>query len=295
MKLSIIIVNWQTKNFLEKCLKSIQSYGKNYSENIDFETIVIDNNSNDESRKFLSEFKIQNSKFKIILNHKNLGFARAVNRGIKLSKGEYILLLNPDTEIKENTFKILEFMESHLKIGVCGGKILNSDGTLQNSVRKFPNLVSQIFVLLKIHHFFRNFKPIRNYFALDFDYSKTQEVDQVMGSFFMVRKKLIEEIGFFDEKFFLWFEEVDFCRRAKKAGWQIYYYPEAEIIHQKATSFSQVSPFKNQWQFNQSLLYYFKKHHSFFSWFILLLLQPISLLLSLIVSFLPGIKKLKKL
>ncbi|MFN3301470.1 MAG: glycosyltransferase family 2 protein [Patescibacteria group bacterium] len=292
MTLSIIIVNWQTKDLLKKCLESIFCYAKN----IDYELIVIDNSSTDHSSKFLSNLKPQTANFKIILNDRNFGFAKAVNQGIKLSRGKYILLLNPDTEIKEGTLqKMIKFMEDHLQIGISGGKILNSDGTIQLSVRRFPDFLSQVFVLLKFHHFLKNFSPIRRYFALDFDYEKTQEVDQVMGSFFMMRKKMIDEIGLFDEKFFLWFEEVDFCFRAKKAGWQIYYYPDAEIIHQKAASFSQILPLKNQWQFNKSLLYYFRKHHSFLSYFILLVISPLSLIFSLIISIFPLIKRFKKL
>ena len=292
MGLSIIIVNWNTKDLLKKCLESILRYGGT----VDYELIVVDNGSTDGSPGLLRELKIKNEKLKIILNEKNVGFARAVNQGIAKTISNYILLLNPDTEIKENTLeKMINFMEENQECGILGGKILNLDGSIQSSVRKFPNLLSQIFVLLKLHHFLRNLSPIKKYFALDFDYSKTQEVDQIMGSFFMIKKEVIDRIGLFDEKFFLWFEEVDFCKRAKDAGWKIYYYPEAEIIHQKAASFSQVLPIKNQWQFNKSLLYYFRKHHSFFSWFVLLALQPLSLLLTLVVSLFPKIKKFKKL
>jgi len=292
MELSIIIVNWNTKDLLKKCLESIFRYEKN----VNHELIVIDNASTDGSSEMISELKIKNQKLKVILNEKNLGFAKAVNQGIKLSEGKYILLLNPDTEIRENTLKkMIRFMEEHFRVGICGGKILNPDGSIQPSVRRFPSLMSQIFVLLKCHHFLKNFLPIKKYFSLDFDYSKTQEVEQVMGAFFMMRRELIAEIGLFDENFFLWFEEVDFCRRAKTAGWQIYYFSEAEVIHQRAASFRQVLPLKNQWQFNKSLLYYFKKHHSFFSYIVLLFFQPLSLFLSFITSIFPLIRRLKKL
>jgi len=292
MKLSIIIVNWNTKDFLKKCLDSILLCKKDF----DYEIIIVDNSSTDQSQKIIENYKLKAENLKTILNEKNLGFAKAVNQGIKLSKGEYILILNPDTTLKEDTLeKIVDFMEKNQSCGILGGKILNPDGTIQLSVRKFPNLCSQVLILLKIHHFLLKIRCLRNYFALDFDYSKTQEVDQVMGSFFLIRSKVIKEIGLFDEKFFLWFEEVDFCKRAKNKGWKIYYYPQAEIFHQKAGSFSQVFPLKNQWRFNKSLLYYFKKHHSFLAWLILVFLQPISLILSLIISLLPFLKKLKKL
>ena len=151
-----------------------------------------------------------------------------------------------------------------------------------------------IIILLKVHQIFPNLPAIKRYFAVDFDYQKTQIVDQVMGAFFLIRKKLLDKIGLFDEKFYLWFEEVDFCLRAKKNGWLIYYYSQAEIIHQKAASFSQILPFKNQWQFNKSLLYYFRKNHSFLSWLILIFFIPLNLFLSSVVSFFPSLKKIKK-
>lgn len=305
MKLSIIIVNWNTKDLLKRCIESIFYYGKN----IDYEIIVIDNASKDSSQEFLSQYKnrktysnvlenirIDDFRFEIVLNDQNLGFARAVNQGIKLSEGQYILLLNPDAEIKEKTLeKMIEFMENYSDYGIVGGKILNPNGSLQLSVRRFPDFFSQFLILLKLHQFFTYFPPIRKYFALDFDYSKTAEIDQAMGSFFMIRRKLIDEIDLFDEKFFVWFEEVDFCKRAKNAGWKIYYYPEAEIIHHGAPSFSQILSLKNQWQFNKSLLYYFKKHHSFLSYLALLMIFPLSLFLALITSVFPSLRKFKKL
>ena len=292
MRISIIIVNWNTASLLEKCLDSIF----NYAQNIDYEIIVIDNASNDASQKFLSQIQNQNDKIKIIFNEKNLGFARAVNQGTKIASGKYVLLLNPDTEIKKNTLEnIIEWMGKNPHCGVCGGKILNPDGTTQPSVRRFPDLFSQSLILLKIHQFLINFLSLRRYFVLDFDYSKTQEVDQVMGAFFMIRKETIDRVGFFDENFFLWFEEVDFCKRVKETGWKIYYYPEAEIIHRGGASFSQVFSVKNQWQFNKSLLYYFKKHHCFLSYLTLLSISPISLFFSLVVFLLPIIKKIKRI
>lgn len=290
MKLSIIIVNWNTEKLLKKCLESIFLY----ADKIDYQLIVIDNNSKDKSRELLSKLKILNDNLEIVLSKTNLGFARAVNVGLKKSKGQYILLLNPDTQIKETTIEAsIKFMDEHPHGGIMGGKILNLDGSIQPSVRRFPTFLSQFFILLKLHHFFKN-SSIRKYFSSDFDYSKMQEVDQVMGAFFLIRRSVLETVGYFDERFFLWFEEVDFCRRVKNNGWQIFYNPRAEIIHLGGASFSQKIPIKNQWQFNKSLLYYFKKHGNYLVYYLLGLMTLVSLALALMISVLPIFKKIKK-
>jgi len=291
MKLSIIIINWNTKELIKKCLNSVLKY----TSFTDYQLIVIDNNSSDGSQKFLSDFCLQNKlNLKIILNNQNKGFAQAVNQGLKIAQGEYILLLNPDTEIKEKTLsEVIDFISLDKSIGILGGKILNPNGSHQPSVRSFPTLSSQIFILLKLHHFFRN-KAVKKYLVIDFDYSKTQEVDQVMGAFFLIRRKVIEQIGYFDDKFFLWFEEVDFCKRAKDTGWKILYCHKIEIIHCGGASFSQKSSFRNQCQFNKSLLYYFKKHHGLLKYYLLLFLLPFNLFLTTIISFLPFLRRFKK-
>jgi len=290
-KLSIIIVSWNTQELLKKCLETILNYGKN----IDYQLIIVDNNSKDKSQELLSKLMILNNKIEPIFNKKNFGFAKAVNQGLKRSRSEYILLLNPDTQIKSDTLgKSIEFMEQNQHCGVMGGKILNFDGSIQPSVRKFPSLWSQLFILLKVHQFLKP-NSIKDYFAFNFDYNKVQQVDQVMGAFFLIRKKILEIVGYFDERFFIWFEEVDFCRRAQNANWLIFYNPEAEILHVGGASFSQKTSFKNQWQFNKSLLYYFRKHHGFLIYCVLLFFTPLNLLLAVVTSFLPFLRKFKKI
>src|SRR3989344_1747360 len=211
-KVSIVIVSWNVRDYLEKCIHSIFEYYK--SDNI--EIIVIDNASTDNTKKLLSTY---NSQLTTIINTENKGFAFANNQGIKMANGEYILLLNPDTLLQKGVLEtMLEFFENHNDCGVAGCKILNPDKTIQPSVRRFPSLVSQKLILLKLHHIFSNISFLNAYFAKDFDYSKTQEADQVMGAFFMFPKKIIEKIGMLDENFYIWFGEVDFCKRAKDAG-----------------------------------------------------------------------------
>ncbi|MBU1146569.1 glycosyltransferase, partial [Patescibacteria group bacterium] len=139
---------------------------------------------------------------------------------------------------------------------------------------------SQIFILLKIHHLLPHTKTVYKYLAQDFDYEKKREVDQVMGAFMMIRREVIEKIGLLDENFWIWFEEVDFCKRAKESGFKILYTPEAKIIHHFGQSFKQAMGVKKQKDFNRSLSYYFKKHGTKGEWLAIQILRPLSLLLA---------------
>jgi hypothetical protein len=288
MKLSIIIVNWNTKTHLKWCLY----YVYRRTRRIDFEIFVVDNASKDNSAEMVEKgFPEVN----LIRNKKNLGFAKANNQAIKKAKGEYILLLNSDTKILDQALvKMVELMDKNARVGILGCKLLNPDGTLQPSCRRFPSLKSQTLILLKLHNLLPNLKAIRDYYTLDWKYNKTKKVDQVMGACFMVRKKVFEEIGLLDEKYFIWFEEVDFCKRAKDAGWDTYFLPNAQVVHEKAASFDQLLNLKRQIWFNNSLLRYFKKHERFGSFIALLGLYPISLALSGVAQLSKNIRLVKK-
>lgn len=278
MDLSIIIVNWKVKDLLEKCLESIFEQTKNIS----FEVFVVDNNSGDGSVEMAREKFPQ---IDLTASAENLGFAKGNNLAIKKARGRYVLLLNPDTEILDNTLeKMVKFMDTHPDCGIAGCKLLNPDLSLQPSVRAFPDLASQIFILLKIHHLLPHSKAMYKYLVQDFDYEKIQEVDQVMGAFMMIRREVIEKIGLLDENFWIWFEEVDFCKRIKNAGWKILYTPEASVIHHYGQSFKQVMGVKKQKDFNRSLSYYFKKHGTVGEWLVIQPLRLISLVLAWIVQ-----------
>lgn len=290
MDLSIIIVNWKVRDLLEKCLRSIFEQTKDIS----FEVFVVDNNSGDGSVEMVRENFLTNAQtnasgchnLNLVVSPKNLGFAKGNNLAIKKAHGRYILLLNPDTEILENALgKMVRFMDTHQECGIAGCKLLNPDLTLQPSVRTFPTFASQVFILLKFHHLFPHSKTMYKYLVQDFDYEKMQEVDQVMGAFMIIRRKVIDKIGLLDENFWIWFEEVDFCKRAKDAGFKIFYVPEAKIVHHFGQSFKQVLNVKKQKIFNQSLSYYFKKHGTIGEWFTIQLLRPISLVLAWLVQF----------
>ncbi len=288
MILSIIIVNWNVKHYLERCLLSII---KNTAD-LDYEIIVIDNDSNrDDSKKFLANFKTE-ANLKIILNNQNLGFAKANNQGIKQAQGEYVLLLNPDTEIIEegSLVKAVELMKKNKDWGVLGCHLLEANKQTQLSVRNFPKIIPQIMIFLKLHHLFLRFKVLQNYFLSNFNYQETASVDQVMGAFFLIKKEVLSKIGLLDEKFYIWFEEVDFCKRTKDAGWEVIYSPELTIIHYGSQSFTQLFSLSKQKIYNKSAIHYFRKYHPL-KVGILSLFSPLSLFLAWLSTLFFGVKK----
>ena len=244
MELSISIVNWNVKGYLRRCLKSI--YGS--IENVSFEVIVVDNNSNDGIAEMLkNEFPY----VKLIENKKNLGFAGANNQAIKQAKGKYILLLNPDTFILPGTIEgIVHFMNAHPEAGISSCRKVDRNrkqDSLDLAIGKynpFSFLKShssfKIAILSCCSNLFINSKILKRalfnscILRLDFNLcnkNKPVEVNVAWGCFMMIRKELLKQIGEFDERFFFAVEDMDFCYRAKEAGWKIYFHPQYEIIH----------------------------------------------------------------
>ena len=224
LDLSISVVNWNTKDILRNCLKSI--YVSTHK--IDYEIFVVDNASSDGSPEMVErEFP----KVKLIRNKENLGFAKANNQVIKLGNGRYILLLNSDTIVLDGALdKMVEFMENHPDAGAAGCRLLNSDGTLQASASEFPRLFS----LYWTNSFLRKILPRKKVGGVINEphfYSKIREVDWILGAAFILSKSVIKQIGSLDEEFFMYGEEVDLCYRIKKGGWKVYFCPEAKIIH----------------------------------------------------------------
>lgn len=287
MDLSIIIVSWNVKAFLKKCLVSVFKEAGDLS----IEVYVVDNASSDGSAEMVEK---DFPNVQLIANKKNHGFAKANNQAIKECSGRYVLLLNPDTEILDNALpKMVKFMEDNKKIGVAGCKLLNPNGTLQSSVRMFPDLLSSTLVNLKLHHL----KPFLHFLAKhlgsNFNYGKNQEVNQVMGAFFMIRREVVKKIGVLDEGYYIWFEEVDYCARVlEKTDYLIYYTPDAKIIHYGGESFGQVLSLKKQWYYNKSQLRYYFRYKAKWQAVILIILYPFSLFLALLVQiFIPQPKK----
>ena len=285
MDVSLIVVNWNVREYLLKCVESIFKY----TENITFEIIVVDNASNDGSIEALRSAytqEILDEKLVIINNKNNNGFSKANNQGLKEARGKYIYFVNPDVEFLENTvIKLKEYMDIHPEVGICTGTLLYGDKTTQPNVKFNPTFCDQVIVLLKLHHFLK-LKCLKRYLAKDFDYHSPSEVQLIMGASMFTRNDLMKAIQGWDEDYWIWWEDVDLCLRVQKRKLKIMYLPITEMIHYESKSFEKVMSLQKQKRFITGMLTYFKKHHSKAAYFALLILSPISYLLAYIVQIL---------
>ncbi len=225
VQLSVIIVNTNEEHVLRPCLRSLYEQVRD----IDVEVIVVDNASTDQSVPMLRQNYPQ---VRILLNERNLGFAAANNVGIRKATGNYVLLLNPDTEILNGAIqKTVRFMEDHPTVGIAGCRLRYPSGRVQPSVRSFPSLSNLFYESTFLYRVFPRSKAIGRYYMSYFDYQSDLEVDWVCGAFFMIRRSVIEQVGILDERFYMYTEEVDYCFRARKAGYHIWFFAGAEIVH----------------------------------------------------------------
>ena len=223
--ISVVIVSYNTCEILKNCLDALYEHSKG----IDMEVFVVDNDSHDGSANMV---KNNFPSVLLLLNNQNFGFAAANNQAFVLARGKYIILLNPDAFIRPLSLeKSVSFMDRTPRCGLCGGKIISPAGQLEPSARRFPSALSKLLALSGLRGKFSQ-SAILNYYEFGgFAHDRPQEVDWVPGTFTIVRKKMLDEIGFFDERFFIYYEETDLCLRAKKAGWNIYFIPDASVTH----------------------------------------------------------------
>ncbi len=287
MDLSVIIVSFNTKKLLEDCLKSTYKF----TEGINFEVIVVDNGSKDESSLMV---KKKFPQVKLILNKDNLGFTKANNQGIKAAKGKYILLLNSDTYLIENSLKkLVEKANSLENLGAMGPLLLNQDQTIQQSVGFFPHLV-QVFLWMS----FIDDLPGGQYFKpyhVDHDnfYKQDHQVDWVTAAAILIPKEVIKNVGALDEKIFMYGEEVDWCYRAKQKSYNIYFLQSTKIVHIGRGS-SQKIPTKAFIGEYQGIIYFYKKYKSKLSLQIVLALLKMGALARIVIFSLLGRKELAK-
>lgn len=225
MELSIIILNYKMKGLVKNCIKSVFE-----SElNIPFEIIVVDNNSNDSIEEMLKE---KFPEVKLIKSEKNLGMGAGNNLGIKEAKGKYILILNPDIFVFTDSIKkIIEKIKADKKIGLVSPKLLNPDKTLQYTCYRWHNLSTPIFRRTPLGNFSFAQKELDRFLMADWTHDEEKEVDWIQGSCLLIPKDVIDQVGAFDDRFFMYFEDTDLCRRISQAGYKIVYYPESEVIH----------------------------------------------------------------
>lgn len=257
---------------MKKCVDSIFEH----LVHVEFEIVIADNHSGDDLEYFR-----KNKRIKLLELDINYGFAKANNLAFEKSVGEKILFLNPDTEFVDNSIeKLLEFQNQNKKAAIIGCKILNTDGSLQRSVRSFPTLSSHIIILLKIHRIMPDILPLNKYMMKDFDYDSICEVDQVMGAFLLTTKSIFTEIGMFDKNYFIWYEEVDLCKKAIDKGYKVIYNPTARIKHHYSQSFKHELRIRKQILLNKSMRYYFKKNSNLFSYLTITAFSGISLIIT---------------
>ena len=253
MKLSVIIVNYNVRYYIEQCINSVERA----TADIDREIFVVDNHSQDGSVEYLR--KHFGSRIRLIESNHNLGFARANNQAIMQSKGEYVLLLNPDTFVgEESIHKVLKFMDEHPKAGASGVMMHNSDGTIARESRR--GLPTPFVSLLKMCGF------SRRYYLSHLSWEKAEKIEVISGAFFMVRRKVLDEVGFLDKVFFMYGEDIDLSYRILKAGYENWYVP-ANILHYKGES-TQKSSFGYVHVFYQAMLIFFRKHYGHLSFLI---------------------------
>jgi O-antigen biosynthesis protein len=254
MKLSVVIVNYNVKYFLEQCLHSVRRAMKG----IDGEVYVVDNNSVDGSVKMLEE------KFPeviVIANKENHGFSKANNQAIRISKGEYVLLLNPDTIVEDDTFrKVVAFMDEHPDAGGLGVKMIDGKGRfLPESKRGLPKPSVAFYKIFGLSKLFPRSKVFGQYHLTYLDKEKTHQVDVLSGAFMLLRRETLDKAGLLDETFFMYGEDIDLSYRITQAGYKNYYYPEARIIHYKGES-TKKSSVNYVFTFYNAMIIFARKH-----------------------------------
>ena len=267
---SIIIINWNTKQLLQDCLESVyEQAGDADSNGVNYEVIVVDNASTDGSKEMI---KSCFPNVVLIENDKNRGFAAANNQGIAVAGGRYVLLLNSDTIVLGDCLaKITGFADANPRAGVVGCRVLNPDRSLQPTCFMFPSVLN---MLLSSTYLYKLF-PGNRFFGRErmtwWDRNDVREVDVVTGCFMLVRREAIEKVGFMDERFFMYAEETDWCYRFKTSGWKVMFSPVGEIIHYGGQSSRQV-PVAMIVQLRLSILMFIRKHYGGLSHFIARLL-----------------------
>ncbi len=269
--LSIVIISWNVRELLRRCLDSIQESLKGEKgKGLLVETIVFDNGSADGSADMVRE---DFPWVHLMESEVNLGFTKGNNLAIGQSEGRYILLLNPDTEVVGDALgTMVAYMEAHPRVGALGPQLLNPDGTTQSSRRRFPTLATAFLESTVLQPWFQGSRILERYYLLDRPDDETQPVDWVVGAALLIRREALHQVGPLDEEFFMYSEELDWCYRLKAQGWDVVYLPTAQVVHQEGRSSEQVLPARHI-HFQRSKVLFFKRYYGWrgevLRWFIL--------------------------
>jgi GT2 family glycosyltransferase len=252
--LSVVIVNWNTREFLSRCLRSVYDT----TPDLDFEVIVVDNGSTDGSQEMVRQ---EFPGVGLIVNTENRGFAKANNQAIRRSRGRYVLLLNSDAFVRENAIEhTIAFMDGHPEAGMAGCKLLFEDGRLQPSCYAFPTLFTEFLIAVGLDRLLPRSRLFGKYGMTYWDFDDIREVDVILGAFMLVRATAIDDVGLMDERYFMYSEEVDWCYRLREKGWKIYFYPHVEAVHLGGGSTRRVRA-EMLIRLYGSRIEFFRKHH----------------------------------
>jgi len=227
--INIVIVNYKMKDDIAKCLNSF--YREIKTCNLAINIVIVDNNSGDNIDKFIEQ---EYPEVRVIMQPINAGFAKSQNVGMKSAEAKYHFVLNPDTDFSscENVIqKLYDYMEEHQKIGIIGPKIIYPDGSLQYSCWRFPRNFQPLYQRTKLGKTKTGKSKVDHHHMKDFDHNKTQPVDAIMGSAMFVRGEAIKDVGMFDERYWMYYEDIDWCRRFWISGWPVYYVCDIVLIH----------------------------------------------------------------
>lgn len=285
-QLGVCIVTRFSKDLIPECLNSLLDQ----SPGLDLDVVVVDNASQDDT---VEEIRLNFPTVKLILNKENLGFSRAVNQGLKSLDAHYYLLLNPDAILLPDAIEILiQFMEAHPAVGICGPKILNRDGSIQYQSRRGEARPWEVFsYFMGLAKLFPQDRRFTGYLLNHIDNNQVNEVKAVSGSCMMIRREVVDQIGYLDERYFAYQEDTDYCFQARGAGWRVCYVPMAEVRHDGGRGGSGVNPYQGVYQWHRSYYLYYRKNlamdypfwfHPFYylSMFVKLIMSLIALLLS---------------
>ena len=250
--LSIIIVSWNVRELLQNCLRSVLVETK-----LALQIIVVDSASTDGSPEMVAEHF---SQVELVACEENVGFPGGNNLGLARANGRYILLLNPDTIVHDGALaKMVSYLEENSQVGVVGLQLLNEDGTVQSWRRRFTTLRTAFFESTWLQPYAPQ-SVLDHYYARDVADDETAVVEWVMGACLMTRQEVVGQVGGLDEKYFMYSEELDYCRRIHEAGWQVVYYPQAQVTHLSGKS-SEQAVTQRHINFNRAKLRYFRKYH----------------------------------
>lgn len=259
IKLSIVTLSYNTRDLTLSCLKSVASQYKQEFEKKEFEIIVVDNNSSDGSPSEISRLRQDfggQANLKLIENKENVGFGRGCNLGAKAAQGKYILFLNSDTEVLDKGFlSMIDFLDKNSNVAILGGKLENDDGSVQRSIGKFYNLFNLLIMLLGLERFgFLRSSP-----------NKIQKVDWVSGACMMVRADIFEKLTGFDEKLFMYMEDMEICFRANKLGFATYFYPNVKVKHNSLGSSNRTFAIINIYR---GILHFYSRHKTYLEYLV---------------------------